>query len=66
MYRIDGKKEQYEICMEQCKIYCEKIPYYKNEFLVEKIKNHIFEKSIKSKLKKARNFKIFKSPNSKF
>lgn len=41
MYRIDGKKEQYEICMEQCKIYCEKIPYYKNEFLVEKIKNHI-------------------------
>ena len=41
MYRIDGKKELYDACMERCEIYCNKIPYYKNEFLIEKMKNYI-------------------------
>ena len=41
MYRIDGKKELYDVCMEKCKVYCNKIPYYKNEYLIEKMKNHI-------------------------
>lgn len=41
MYRIDGKKELYEDCVEKCDIYCNKILYYKNEFLIEKIKNYI-------------------------
>ena len=41
MYRIDGKKELYDACMERCEIYCNKIPYYKNEVLIEKMKNHI-------------------------
>ncbi len=41
MYRIDGKKELYDACMERCGIYCNKIPYYKNEFLIERMKNHI-------------------------
>lgn len=41
MYRIDGKKELYEACMERCEVYCNKIPYYKNELFIEKIKNHI-------------------------
>ena len=41
MYRIDGKKELYEACMKKCEVYCNKIPYYKNEFLIERIKNHI-------------------------
>ena len=41
MYRIDGKKELYEACMERCEVYCNKIPYYKNEFLIEKMKNDI-------------------------
>ncbi len=27
--------------MEKCEIYCNKIPYYKNEFLIEKMKNYI-------------------------
>lgn len=27
MYRIDGKKELYDACMERCEIYCNKIPY---------------------------------------
>lgn len=41
MYRIDGKKELYDACMEKCEIYCNEIPYYKNEFLIEKMKNYI-------------------------
>ena len=41
MYRIDGKKELYDACMEKCEVYCNKIPYYKNEYLIEKMKNHI-------------------------
>ena len=41
MYRIDGKKELYDACMERCEVYCNKIPYYKNEYLIEKMKNHI-------------------------
>ena len=41
MYRIDGKKELYDACMEKCDIYCNEIPYYKNEFLIEKMKNYI-------------------------
>ncbi len=41
MYRIDGKKEQYEACKKSCETYCNDIPYYRNEFLVERIKNHI-------------------------
>ena len=41
MYRIDGKKELYDVCMEKCEVYCNKIPYYKNEYLIEKMKNHI-------------------------
>lgn len=41
MYRIDGKKELYEASMERCEVYCNKIPYYKNEFLIEKTKKHI-------------------------
>ena len=41
MYRIDGKKELYKVCMERCEIYCDKIPYYKNEFIIEKMKNYI-------------------------
>ena len=41
MYRIDGKKELYKACMEKCEVYCNKIPYYKNEFIIEKMKNHI-------------------------
>ena len=39
MYRIDGKKELYDACMERCEIYCNKIPYYKNEFRIEKMKH---------------------------
>ena len=41
MYRIDGKKELYDACMERCEVYCNKIPYYKNEFLIEKMKKCI-------------------------
>lgn len=41
MYRIDGKKELYDACMGKCEVYCNKIPYYKNEYLIEKMKNHI-------------------------
>lgn len=41
MYRIDGKKKLYDACMEKCEIYCKKMPYYKNEYLIEKIKNKI-------------------------
>lgn len=41
MYRIDGKREQYEACKKSCAAYCGNIPYYRNEFLVETIKNHI-------------------------
>ena len=41
MYRIDSNKELYVACMEKCEIYCNKIPYYKNEFLIEKMKNYI-------------------------
>lgn len=41
MYRIDGKKELYDACIERCEIYCDKISHYKKEFLIEKIKNCI-------------------------
>ena len=41
MYRIDGKKEQYEVCEKSCETYCNNIPYYRNEFLIETIKKHI-------------------------
>lgn len=41
MYRIDGKKEEYETYIEKCKAYCRENPYYRNEFLIERIKNHI-------------------------
>lgn len=41
MYRIDGKKTLYDACMERCEVYCNKIPYYKNEFVIERMKNHI-------------------------
>lgn len=41
MYRIDGKKEEYEICKKNCEAYCNENPYYSNEFLIERIKNHI-------------------------
>ena len=41
MYRIDGKKELYEVCAEKCRIYSEENPYYRNEFLIERIKNYI-------------------------
>ena len=41
MYRIDGKKELYKACMERCEVHCNKIPYYKNEFIIEKTKNYI-------------------------
>ena len=41
MYRIDGKKEVYEACIDRCEVYCNKIPYYKNKFIFERIKNHI-------------------------
>lgn len=41
MYRIDGKKELYKACMERCEVYCNKIPCYKNEFIIEKTKNYI-------------------------
>lgn len=41
MYRIDGKKELYKACMERCEVHCNKIPYYNNEFIIEKTKNYI-------------------------
>lgn len=41
MYRIDGKREQYEKCKDSCETYCDNIPYYRNEFLIETIKDHI-------------------------
>ncbi len=41
MYRIDSKKELYEACLERCEVYCNKIPYYKNEYIIERMKNYI-------------------------
>lgn len=41
MYRIDGKREQYEACIKKCEARCSNIPYCRNEITIERIKNHI-------------------------
>lgn len=41
MYRIDGKREEYEKCMEQLEKASLNITYYSNEFVIEKIKSLI-------------------------
>ena len=41
MYRIDGKKEEFEKCIDRCEAYSLNIPYYRNECIIERIKENI-------------------------
>lgn len=41
MYRIDGKKEEFEKCIDRCEEYSLNISYYRNECIIERIKENI-------------------------
>ena len=43
MYRIDGKREEYQKCMEQLEKVSLNFTYYSNEFVIEKIKYLIMD-----------------------
>ncbi|WRK55151.1 hypothetical protein SD457_10245 [Coprobacillaceae bacterium CR2/5/TPMF4] len=40
-YRIDGKTEEFEKCIDRCEAYASNIPYYRNECIIERIKEYI-------------------------
>lgn len=43
MYRIDGRKDEYNFCVNRLKKYLTESAYYYNEYLIEEIKNSIAE-----------------------